>query len=166
MDLLGRTRAFYVGTLSGHVPGRVRLSRKLWLIIRSPGISRTQVPVYPREANILPPTPGATCPNKTNKSGGPKDVADAFLPSSPRTKMLSLTDWKEWMGTLELDRARATPPHTATARCRSINQTKLISIFKAAWWLDQSWYQAPGSHNTAECWSWASEQDWSSAVSK
>ena len=54
-----------------------------------------------RSQYFLPSQPlGATCPNKTNKSGGPKDVADActlhpppLLP--PQTKMLSLSDWKE-----------------------------------------------------------------------
>ena len=139
MDLLGRTRAFYVGTLSGHVPGRVCLSRKWWLIIRSPGISRTQVPVYPREANILPPTPGATCPNKTNKSGGPKDVADARpAPLPPHTKMLSLSDWKEWMGTMSaLTGTRDTMGEShlilnqELTVSQTINQNKLISKFKA-----------------------------------
>ena len=45
-----------------------------------------------------PPWRGATCPNKTNKSGGPKDVADAWLPPPSLTKMLSLSEWREWMG--------------------------------------------------------------------
>ena len=46
----------------------------------------------------LPQPLGATCPNKTNKSGGPKDVADAWLPPPSLTKMLSLSEWREWMG--------------------------------------------------------------------
>lgn len=58
--------------------------------------ARGQKPIFCVTSVPAAPQCGATCPNKTNKSGGgPKDVADAFLPSSPQTKMLSLTDWKE-----------------------------------------------------------------------
>ena len=60
-------------------------------------MSWTQLPVYPREANILPPTPGATCPNKTNKSGGPKDVADARPAPHPPSHKDAILEWLERM---------------------------------------------------------------------
>lgn len=45
-----------------------------------------------------PPSRGATCPNKTNKSGGPKDVADACLPPPwPEPDKDAILEWVERM---------------------------------------------------------------------
>ena len=42
--------------------------------------ARGQKPIFCVTSVPAAPQCGATCPNKTNKSGGPKDVADACLP--------------------------------------------------------------------------------------
>ena len=113
------------------------------LLLRLPLHSRPPVKMYlwgwqkPIFGCTDPPWRGATCLNKTNKSGGPKDVADACcLPPGPsQTKMLSLSEWREWMGTM----SDQPPPGSGDTRTLSvchrsghshtINQTKLIQDF-------------------------------------
>ena len=80
-----------------------------------------------------PPWCGATCLNKTNKSGGPKDEADACCPLPwPRQRcypwLSGENEWGQWV---------ASPGPGDTDTCHTsghshtINQTKLIPIFKA-----------------------------------
>ena len=78
-----------------------------------------------------PPSRGATCPNKTNKSGGPKDVADACLPpGQSQTKMLSLSEWREWMGTMS-----GQPPGLGThGHCHRVtDQVTVTRSIKQNW---------------------------------
>ena len=56
---------------------------------------RVQKPIF---CCTDPPWRGATCPNKTNKSGGPKDVADAWpLPPPCPSDKDAILEWLERM---------------------------------------------------------------------
>ena len=81
-------------------------------------------------------SPGATCPNKTNKSGGPKDVADARpAPLPPHTKMLSLSDWKEWMGTMSVS-SQPQPPVSRSIKQNWFQFLRQILSYLDIWHLD------------------------------
>ena len=151
MDLLGRTWSWDVTALSWWLGGysSKRLPVKLCKIFHNCLPIQTLLLLVPIPQSVYggwqkpifsctdPPWRGATCLNKTNKSGGPKDEADACPPPPAQTKMLSLTEWREWMGTMSDQPGTRGLWHQHIVTCHrsghshTINQTKLIRIFKA-----------------------------------